>query len=139
MKAIQSTFDLLVQVEGLKLIAYQCPKKVWTIGIGNTYYPNGEKVKKGDTITKDKAVELFYMITKEKELSISRLLKVNLNQKQYDVVFSICWQYGASWLSKSKILTQVNKDPNNLIAIKNIFGLMEYKSRREVEFKHYTS
>jgi lysozyme len=139
MNAQKSTFDLMVKVEGLELTAYKCTKGVWTIGIGNTYYSDGSKVKQGDKITKEKAIELFFVIAKEKEKSISKLLKKGLNQNQYDVVFSICWQYGASWLAKSKFLKQINIDPNNIKEISRIFDLMEYENRRKIELKHYIS
>ena len=41
--------------EGLKLKAYLCPANVPTIGYGTIRYPNGEKVKLGDTCTPEQA------------------------------------------------------------------------------------
>jgi lysozyme len=137
MKVENSTLGLIRKVEGEKLTAYLCTKKVPTISFGVTIYPNGSKVKLGDVITKEKSKELFFECSKEREKSVNKLLISELTQNQWDVMFSICWQYGASWLKKSLILKQINKDHNNLAAIKNIFGLMEYQNRRNIEFNHY--
>ena len=63
--------------EGLKLTAYLCPAKVWTIGYGNTFYENGTKVKQGDKITKERADQLFINITNKKFAEpLLKLIKV---------------------------------------------------------------
>ena len=41
--------DLICDFEGKRLAAYDDGVGVWTIGFGTTIYPNGIKVKKGDT------------------------------------------------------------------------------------------
>jgi lysozyme len=41
------------------LKAYKCPAGVWTIGIGTTIYPTGQRVKQGDVITADQAYEFL--------------------------------------------------------------------------------
>lgn len=137
-KAEISTFRLLSEVEGCKLTAYKCTAGVWTIGVGNTYYEDGTKVKQGDKITIQRAEQLFYNIAKEKGASVNKLVKKELTQNQWDVVFSICWQYGAGFLGRSLFLKQVNKDPNDNKAIRKVFDLMEYQGRRTAEFLHYT-
>jgi lysozyme len=139
MKVENSTLELIRKVEGEKLTAYLCTKKVPTISFGVTIYPNGSKVKLGDVVTKEKSKELFFECSKERENSVNKLVTSKLTQNQWDVMFSICWQYGASWLKKSLILKQVNKDQNNILAIKTIFGLMGYKNRRAIELNHYTT
>lgn len=137
-KAEISTFRLLSEVEGCKLKPYFCPAHVATIGIGNTYYEDGTKVKITDPlITPQRAEQLFYNIAKEKAASVNKLVKTELTQNQWDVVFSICWQYGARFLAKSLFLKQINKDPNDAKAIRKIFDLMEYQNRRTIEFLHY--
>ena len=58
--------DIIKKYEGLSLKAYKCPAGVWTIGYGTTVYPDGQKVKEGDVITKTKAEALLldYVINK---------------------------------------------------------------------------
>jgi lysozyme len=131
--------ELIRKAEGERLTAYLCTLKVPTISFGVTIYPDGSRVKLGDKITKEKSKELFFECSKERENSVNKLITSELTQNQWDVMFSICWQYGASWLKKSIILKQINKNPKDILAIKTIFGLMEYKTRRLIELKHYTS
>lgn len=50
---------LMHHFEGLRLQAYLCPTKVWTIGYGNTRYPDGRPVRQGDSITADEARHIF--------------------------------------------------------------------------------
>lgn len=138
MKITDSTFFLLKECEGLRLKAYQCPAKVWTIGIGNTFYLDGTPVKQGDTISMDKAIKLFYSVGAKFEKSVNSLVTKPLTQHQWDVMFSICWQYGAAWLKRSLILRQINKDPSDLKEIRTILNIMEYDNRRNIEFKHYS-
>ena len=53
------SIKLLHDFEGCELEAYKCPAGVWTIGYGLTRYPDGEKVKEADKITKDEADDYF--------------------------------------------------------------------------------
>lgn len=39
------------------LKAYKDNAGIWTIGIGTVYYPDGSRVKEGDTCTKEQAIE----------------------------------------------------------------------------------
>jgi len=55
MKTSYIGVSLIKRFEGLKLNAYLCSANVPTIGYGNTYYPNGVKVKLGDKISQEKA------------------------------------------------------------------------------------
>ena len=137
-KAEISTFRLLSEVEGCRLKPYLCSAGVPTIGLGNTYYEDGKKVTLADKpITVERAEQLFYNIAKEKGTSVNKLVKTELTQYQWDVALSLCWQYGAGWLAKSLFLKQINKDPKDSKAIRKIFDLMEYQSRRATEFLHY--
>ena len=51
----QQGFNLIKEFEGFRSRAYLCPAGVWTIGYGNTFYPNGRKVKQGDVISEKEA------------------------------------------------------------------------------------
>lgn len=50
--------ELILKYEGFREDAYQCSAGVWTIGYGTTFYPDNSQVKKGDKITKERALEL---------------------------------------------------------------------------------
>ncbi len=52
MTALPYALLIIREFEGLRLTAYRCSSGIWTIGYGHT-----SNVRKGDTITKDKAIE----------------------------------------------------------------------------------
>ena len=88
--------NLIKEFEGLKLSAYLCSANVPTIGYGNTYYPNGVKVKLGDKITQSQAEELLIDILKKFEAIVNRKLKVKVSQNQFDALVSHTYNTGGS-------------------------------------------
>jgi lysozyme len=113
MKLDINGINLLVELEGLKLNAYKCSANVWTIGLGNTFYENGSKVKEGDKITKDEAYHLFYMIATKFEKTINDNLKIEINQNQFNALFCLCYNIGQVGFKNSTLLRLVNINPND--------------------------
>ena len=109
MKLSANGFVELERSEGLKLVAYLCSAKVWTIGIGTTIYPNGVKVKKGDVITKEQAYEYASHDIAQFEIAVNRLVQVPLNQNQFDALISFVFNVGAGSLAKSTLLERLNQ------------------------------
>lgn len=91
-------FLLIKKYERLRLKAYKCPAGVWTIGYGTTFYPSGEKVKDGDTCTKEEAdgLLLWYCTTKIK------LPKGVFNENQKEALYSLLYNIGQIAFDKSK-------------------------------------
>ena len=87
--------------------------KVWTIGIGSTYYEDGSLIKKGDVISEARAKQLFANILPRYEADVKRLVKAPLNQNQFDALVSFTYNCGASNLAKSTLLKKVNANPND--------------------------
>jgi lysozyme len=104
---------VLEELEGLKLKAYKCSAGVWTLGIGNTFYEDGTKVKEGDSITKIQAYFLFNLISKKFVDAINENVKVKINQNQFNALF--CWVYnvGISAFKNSTLLRILNTNPND--------------------------
>ena len=96
MKTSQVGIDLIKSFEGCKLTAYKCSAGVNTIGFGNTYYKNGNKVKIGDKITQDEANKLFLDLLPKYEKTVLDAIKVPLTQNQFDALVSFCWNCGSS-------------------------------------------
>jgi len=113
MKLNQRGADLIKQFEGLKLKAYQCSAKKWTIGFGNTFYEDGSPVKQGDTITRERADTLFNLIADDFSSKVRPLVKVNLNENQYSALVSFAYNAGIGNLQKSTLLRKVNANPND--------------------------
>ena len=81
---------------------------VWTIGIGTTVYPNGTKVKKGDSCTLDQAKSYFSHDLKRFEASVNNLVKVPLSQNQFDALVSLVYNIGSGNFASSTLLKKLN-------------------------------
>ena len=104
---------LIQEFEGLKLTAYQDVIGIWTIGYGNTFYLDGNIVKKGDKVTKAQAEALLKATIKEFETKVESLVKAKLNQNQFDALVSFTYNVGPANLKKSTLLKKVNINPND--------------------------
>ena len=105
---------LLHKYEGLVLDAYLCPAKVPTIGYGNTFYEDGSKVKMGDKITKERAIELFENILEKNFASqVKRLIKSRVTNNQFSALVSFAYNVGVGNLKRSTLLKLVNSNPND--------------------------
>ena len=113
MKLDTNGVSFLTELEGLKLNAYKCSAGVWTIGIGNTFYENGSKVKEGDVISKEQAYHLFYMVATKFEKVINENLKVKINQNQFNSLFCFVYNIGQTGFKNSTLLRLVNINPND--------------------------
>jgi lysozyme len=111
MKLNQAGIKLMHDFEGCKLTAYLCPANVATIGYGNTYYEDGKPVKLGDTITQERANELFNMIAEDFAKRVRTLLRVTINENQFSALVSFAYNAGVANLNKSTLLKKVNANP----------------------------
>lgn len=108
MSTSQNGIDLISSFEGCELKAYLCPAKVWTIGFGTTVYPNGVKVKKGDSFTLDQAKQFKAHDLKRFEKTVNDLVKVPLTQNQFDALVSLTYNIGTGAFEKSTLLKKLN-------------------------------
>ena len=108
MSTSQNGIDLISGFEGCELKAYLCPAKVWTIGFGTTVYPNGVKVKKGDSCTLDQAKQFKAHDLKRFEKTVDDLVQVPLTQNQFDSLVSITYNIGPGAFETSTLLKKLN-------------------------------
>lgn len=108
MKTSTSGINLIKQFEGKRLVAYQDSVGVWTIGFGTIKYPNGQRVKSGDTCTDVQAETYLKNDLVKFENAINRLVKVNLNQNQFDALASFTYNLGETNLANSTLLKKIN-------------------------------
>lgn len=122
MKTSQKGIDLIIYYEGIEFNAYPDPAtkndpikngEPWTIGIGTTVYPNGEKVKKGDVITKEQAIKFLEYDIRIFENVINTNVSKYLNQNQFDALVSFVYNVGPGNFKKSTLLKKINKNPND--------------------------
>lgn len=104
MKLSPAGLDLIKKAEGLRLKAYLCPAKVWTIGYGTT-----RGVKPGQTITEAKAAELLREDVREFEQAVSDAVTVPITQGQFDALVSLAYNIGAGAFRASTLLRLLNR------------------------------
>ncbi|SNU14093.1 Lysozyme RrrD [Acinetobacter johnsonii] len=103
-----SGIDLICNFEGKRLTAYDDGVGVWTIGFGTTVYPNGIKVKKGDTCTEAQAKTYMAHDLKKFEATVNKAVTVQLNQNQFDALVSLAYNIGTNAFSKSTLVKKLN-------------------------------
>ena len=103
-----SGIDLICNFEGKRLTAYDDGVGVWTIGFGTTVYPNGIKVKKGDTCTEAQAKAFMAHDLKKFEAAVNNAVTVPLSQNQFDALVSLAYNIGTNAFSKSTLVKKLN-------------------------------
>ena len=109
MKTSQSGVDLIKLFEGLRFDAYYDAVGVLTIGYGHT----GPDVKINSRINDQQAEILLKKDLAKFEESIEKLVKVPLNQFQFDALVSFCFNIGVNAFNESTLLRRLNakEDP----------------------------
>jgi lysozyme len=103
---------LIKSCEGCKLQAYQDGAGIWTIGWGHT-----RGVKDGDVCTQEQAdAWLVEDVAEAGEAPVNSLVKVPLNQNQFDACVSFCYNEGAGRLQKSTLLKTLNAGAYSICA-----------------------
>jgi len=91
---------LIKEFEGLRLKAYRCPAKVWTIGYGWTI-----GVKPGMVWTREKAESMLIEGVKPYARAVAEAIgNAKTNQNQFDALASFCYNAGPGNLRKSSML-----------------------------------
>ncbi len=104
--------DLIKKFEGLRLRAYKDSVGIPTIGYGHTF-----KVKLGDVITKEQADKYLLEDVWYVEEGVNDLVKVPINQSQFDSLCSFAFNVGldidadskAEGLGDSTLLRKLNR------------------------------
>ncbi len=111
MKVSNTGLSLIKSFEGLMLNPYLCSAGKPTIGWGSTYYPDGKKVTLQDKeITEEKAFEILeYIANKDFGSNINKVVKVPLNQNQFDALVSFAYNIGNGNFNSSTLLRWLNQ------------------------------
>lgn len=103
MRTSQRGLNLIKSFEGLRLQAYQDAVGVWTIGYGTT-----RGVKAGMSISKEQAECMLLSDVQRFEPEVYRLIKVSLNQNQWDALICFIYNLGAANLESSTLRRLLN-------------------------------
>lgn len=111
MKISNNGIELIKQFEGLSLKPYLDKVNIPTIGFGSTYYEDGTKVTlKDKPITEERAIELLeFIANKTFSENINKVVKVPLNQNQFDALVSFAYNIGNKNFNWSTLLKKLNQ------------------------------
>ena len=100
--------NLLKKFEGCKLKAYRCPACILTIGYGHTSAAGAPEVKEGMTITQQQAEDILKADLVKYEQPVAAMVKVDLEQNQFDVLVDFAYNAGVGALKTSTLLKKIN-------------------------------
>ena len=103
MKTSEVGVELIKEFEGCKQVAYQDSVGVWTIGYGHT-----KDVYEGQLAIKKTIEKWLQEDLEEFESYVSKLVKVELNQNQFDALVAWTYNLGPTNLKESTMLRKLN-------------------------------
>lgn len=95
--------ELTKREEGLRLMPYQDQAGVWTDGYGNTH-----NVTPGVSITEAESVADLRRNINSAVRCVNQLVKVKLNQNQFDALVDFVYNVGSGNFSSSTLLKLLN-------------------------------
>ncbi|MGE0408840.1 MAG: lysozyme [Amphiplicatus sp.] len=104
MRISENGIGLIKLFEGLVLEAYQDIAGIWTIGYGHT----GPDVQPGMKISEREAEELLKRDLKPRESAVGDLVRVPLNQNEFDALVSFIYNVGANAFKGSTARRRLN-------------------------------
>lgn len=107
MNVSQNGINLIKKYEGFRADAYQDGGGVWTVGYGTTFL-NGRKVQKGDHLDEPAASEVMITTANEYLQTVSKFLKVALDQNKIDAIACFIYNLGCEQFEASTLLRMIN-------------------------------
>jgi len=111
MKTSSNGLSFIAQQEGCILHTYNDGTGVLTIGVGHTSAAGPPKVQRGQTITKEQAYQILATDLGKVEAQVNTLVRVPINQNQFDALVSFHFNTGA--LGRSTALKKLNQGDYN--------------------------
>ncbi len=94
--------------EGEKLSAYKDSVGIWTIGVGHTLAAGAPEVKAGMKITAAQSDEILARDLEAVEKDVTDVVKVPLNQNQFDDLSSLHFNIGPGSFRSATLLKKLN-------------------------------
>lgn len=108
----QTGITELAHREGLKTTAYRDTRGVWTIGIGHTSSAGPPDVHEGLTLTVEQCLSIFQHDLIQFVQCVNDVLRVVVEQEQFDALVSICYNIGTHAFAHSTLVHDINSgDP----------------------------
>jgi len=102
--------DLIKLYEGYSSSPYLCPAQHWTIGYGAIWGLDGKRVTEDHPdINKDQADQLLRRDVRKSQVAVLRLIKVPLEDGQFDSLCSFVFNLGSGSLQSSTLRRKINR------------------------------
>ena len=119
MNVSAKTIEMIKHHEGVRFKPYQCPAKLWTIGVGHVLYPNQGKMpidQRGSfqlaqednrSFSKDEVNAILRADLARFEKGVATYCPVPLTQGQFDALVSFSFNVGLGTLQRSTMRQKV--------------------------------
>lgn len=108
MEISQNCLDVIKKWEGFKSEAYLDPVGIPTIGYGTTRYPDGRKVRLGESISEQVAEAFLLQDCDRFAQRVTDALTTEVNQNQFDALVSFTYNLGIGAFQGSTLLKKIN-------------------------------
>ena len=119
MQVSAKTIEMIKHHEGVRFKPYQCPAKLWTIGVGHVLYPNQGKMpidqrgayalhpEDNRAFSKDEVDAILRADLDRFERGVERFCPVPLTQGMFDGLVSFSFNVGLGTLQRSTLRQKV--------------------------------
>jgi lysozyme len=109
MAIAESTLSFITNEEGFRNRAYKDSKGLLTIGVGHLIKASEQHLVSA-TLSDQEVKELLRSDLKWCSEAVESSVKVPLTQKQYDALYSLCFNIGETAFRKSTVVRKINEN-----------------------------
>ena len=136
MAIAESTLDFITKEEGKRNKAYRDSKGLWTIGVGHLIRPAEQHLITA-TLTDEEVKDLLRSDLEWCSQAVESSVKVPLAQAQFDALYSLCFNIGATAFRNSTVVRKLNagdyRGAADAILMWNKPAVLEKRRKRERE------
>jgi lysozyme len=126
MKASKKLLKMLAHHEGVRQRPYQCPARLWTIGVGHVMYPDQGRIpstpegmarrkawplrpEDNRTWSMEEVDRILAKDVERFERGVERLISIRLTQNEFDAILSFAFNLGLGTLQRSTLRAKLNR------------------------------
>ena len=111
MEVSDNAIEIIKEFEGFRLNAYIDPVGIPTIGYGTIRYPDGKRVRMGDSVSQAEAEGFLKFDCEGVAADLTAAVQgIALNQNQFDALVSFCYNLGLGAFQGSTLLRKLKQN-----------------------------